>query len=480
MYAFPMSEMQPFVQDALDIIEYANGSVTSKWGSLRAKAGHPKPFNLKMMEIGNENGGPDYQERFDLIYDAIKAKYPNMQLIANEPIKDRRPDIVDVHDYNTVESFLKNAKQFDTTDRNAPNLYVGEYAMTVNAGNGTLEAGLAEAAYMTGLERNSDVVKMASYAPLLCYPDWRWWNPNAILFNQNKNYGTPSYWVQCMFANNRAKQILPVDMNITLPAAPKIHGKIGVGSWNTQAEFKDIKVVKGDQTLFASDFSKGLDGWQTSGGQWGVVDGVLQQSGSGNGTQALIGDESWSDYTLTLKARKISGAEGFLITFGATKEDRPRWNIGGWGNTSCGLEATGLDVPHVNMKVETGRWYDIKVEVNGTQAKCYLDGELIHTANRMPLATFAAVAGMTDKAGETILKFVNASSEARSVKIDLDGAKSGQIAGVAEVLTSGNVRDENSFDTPNSIVPLTTDFSASVPDFSYTFPANSLTILRWK
>jgi alpha-L-arabinofuranosidase len=479
LYAVPMDQMDPYVRDALDAIEYANGPVTSKWGALRAQNGHPAPFRLTMMEIGNEEVGRDYAERYALLYDAIKAKYPDVQLIANEPVSTRTPDLIDPHHYGDFPSFLSQVTRFDSYDRTAPKIYFGEYAQTEDAGAGTLQAALGEAAFMTGLERNGDVVKMASYAPLLCNPDWRGWNPNAILFDQSQVYGTPSYWVQVMFANHRSDQIYPVELDLPAAAAPVIQGKIGVGTWGTQAEFKDIKVVQGGQTLFESDFSKGLNGWRTPRGRWTTENGVLRQTGDANGTLAMAGDASWRDYNLTLKARKISGSEGFLITFGAHNDEKSWWNLGGWGSALHGVEAPGLNGPRTDGRIETGRWYDIKIELQGTQANFYLDGRLVHSLTREPLRTFAAVAGRDQKTGETILKFVNASEEPRTINLELRGASAGKITGRAWVLTSANARDENSFESPLRVSPREEPFAADAPNFTHAFPANSVTILRW-
>lgn len=482
MYVVPMHEMQPFVQDALDAIEYANGPTTGKWGALRAKHGHPEPFQLRMMEIGNENGGRDYHERFNLIHDAIKAKYPDMLLIANEAVPNAKPEMIDPHHYGDFASFLSQVHRFDSYDRNAPKIYFGEYAQTQDAGTGTLQAALGEAAFMTGLERNGDVVRMSSYAPLLCHPDWRGWNPNAIIFDQWQSYGTPSYWVQSMFAQHRADQVLPVAMRIEETAPQPIKGMIGVGTWGGSAEFKDIKVVgKDGKTLLESDFSQGLAGWKTRRGQWTTENGVLRQNSDEEGTVATAGNPGWHDYTLTLKARKISGAEGFLITFGSPKgTEKSWWNLGGWGNRQHGIEAPGIETQQVPGSIATGRWYDIKIELNAGTVKCYLDGKLIHTASHAPLPACAAVAGRDDRTGETILKFVNAGATPQTIDITLKGAPAGRISGKSSVLTSSGERDENSFETPLKIVPKDEPFTADGPRFTRTFSANSVSILRWR
>ncbi len=171
--------------------------------------------------------------------------------------------------------------------------------------------------------------------------------------------------------------------DLGIKSGEPIRGMVGVGTWATQAEFQDIKVTRGNQTLYASDFSKGLDGWKATGGKWEVVNGALRQSTTEPGTRALIGDPSWGDYTLTLKARKLSGTEGFLILFGAPDAStKSWWNLGGWDNTRHALEVPdGASTP-MPGKIETGRWYDIKIEVQGSTAKAYLDGKLVQQARR--------------------------------------------------------------------------------------------------
>jgi O-glycosyl hydrolase len=174
---------------------------------------------------------------------------------------------------------------------------------------------------------------------------------------------------------------------LSLPAraAEPIRGMVGVGTWSTQAEFKDIKVVKGNQTLYSSDFSKGLEGWKTMRGKWEVVDGVLRQSSNEQDARALIGDPAWSDYTLMLKARKLGGEEGFLIFFGLPNAGATsRWNIGGWGNTKHALQAPDVSNEQLAGKIETGRWYDIRIELKGNSIRAFLDNQLVQEATQAP------------------------------------------------------------------------------------------------
>ncbi|HUJ71361.1 MAG TPA: alpha-L-arabinofuranosidase C-terminal domain-containing protein, partial [Verrucomicrobiae bacterium] len=466
-----------YVQDALDAIEYANGPVTSKWGALRAKAGHAAPFKLKYMEIGNENGGPVYHERYALFYDAIKAKYPDMKLIACDwhglP-RNRSLDLIDSHSYSNPQSFRNMATRYDRYDRNDPKVYFGEYAVTQQAGNGNLQAAVAEAAFMTGLERNSDVVLMSSYAPLFVNPAWRTWNPNAIVFDQARVYGTPSYWVQTMFGANRPDRVLPIDLQQPPTPVENLRGAIGVGTWATQAEFKDIKVTADGVTLFEGQET---NGWEMTRGSWEVVDGALRQTSGDTDVRAIAGAESWTNYTYTLKARKLSGNEGFLIIFQQKGGEKSWWNLGGWGNTEHGLEVAGITAEHVPGRIETGRWYDIRVELKGPFLRCYLDDKLVYDVVRVAPKSLFAVAGLTNK-GEIILKMVNAGRQPQPVTVQLRGAGRVSSTGKAIVLSSDDPMDENSFDEPTKISPKEETITDAAATFTRTLPGYSVTVLK--
>ena len=455
-------------------------------GAVRARNGHPKPFHLKYLEIGNENGGPRYQERYALFHDALQKSHPEIRLIANEPVTTRPMDILDEHYYSSPQFFIQNATKYDSYDRQGPKIYVGEYAVTENGGQGNLRAALGEAAFMVGMERNSDVVVMASYAPLFTNVHYKKWNPDLINFDSARVYGLPSYYVQQLFARNRPDVLLPVQLDTpTTAAVPVQRGAIGVGTWATQAEYRDIKVVQGHKTLFASDFSGGSKGWRFHDGQWQAADGVLRQSGRGVDFRALAGDPSWTDYTLTLKARKLGGAEGFLILV-RVKDDNNWvwWNIGGWGNVRHALERCddGSKSPlgqSVSGQVETGRWYDVRVEVQGDRIRCFLDDRLINQAVYAPItvSTLHAVAGRVKATGEVILKVVNVSAQPQETIIQLRGVKAVAPQAAAVVLTSADPSNENSLEQPAKVAPVTGTVKAA-PNFRHTFPANSLTVLR--
>lgn len=484
----PMDQMGQWVQDALDAIEYANGPTNSFWGGLRARHGHPAPFNLKYVEIGNENGTQAYNERWSLFYHAIKSKYPDIQLIANlwqgNVPRDPKPDLIDEHYYSTPEFFMQQANRYDTYDRNGPKIFVGEYAVTRNAGQGNLRAAIGEAAFMTGLERNSDIVAMAAYAPLLVNVNHRKWNPDLINFDSSRWYGLPGYYVQKLFAEHRGDVVLPVKVEAGVVEEKSPTGCIGVGTWNTAAEFKDIKVTAPDgKVLFASDFTRDSSGWRMlGGGEWRVQNGALQQLAEREFVRALAGDKSWTDYTIELKARKLSGQEGFLVLFHINNdEDRFWWNVAGWNNTQHAIELNDT-LDGKRGSVETDRWYDLKVEVRGAAVKCWMDGRLIHDLKNTLALTRGLFASATreDASGEIIVKVVNAMHTPALTEMQLGGAK--QLANEARliVLASDNPTDENSLDEPLKVSPKTSTIKLNGAKFTHTFPANSLTVLRIK
>jgi len=224
----PADELDPYIQDALDLIEFANGNINSTWGKKRAELGHPNPFNLTMLGVGNENWGPQYIERLQLFTKAIKQKYPVIQLITStgyspnpqfkfmdSALRKLNVDIIDEHYYQTPNWFLMNAAKYDHYDRKGPKIFLGEYAsQSVRIGSAdnknTLLCALGEAAFMTGLERNADIVTMAAYAPLFAHvSDWQW-TPNLIWFDNARSYATPSYYVQQLFSRNRGTHVVPL------------------------------------------------------------------------------------------------------------------------------------------------------------------------------------------------------------------------------------------------------------------------------
>ena len=199
--------LEPFIQDALDEIEYVTGDASTKWGKVRAGDGHPEPFPMRYIEIGNEDffdKSGSYEERFARFAKAIRGKYPQYKLIATTPVKTAVPDAVDDHFYQTPEQFFALVHKYDNADRNGPKVFVGEWATRMGSPTPNFGAALGDAAWMTGMERNSDLIVMASYAPLLTNvnPGGMQWTTDLIGYDAMKAYGSPSYWAQVLFAGH--------------------------------------------------------------------------------------------------------------------------------------------------------------------------------------------------------------------------------------------------------------------------------------
>lgn len=225
----PMDELDPYVSDAIDLIEFANGPIESPWGKVRSDMGHPEPFNMKYIGIGNEQWGPEYIKRYKVFETAIKSRYPEMIIVSGsgpfpdgemfeygwEELKKLDAEIVDEHYYRNPEWFLENADRYDNYDRTGPKIFAGEYAAQSVAiaspdNKNNWNCALSEAAFMTGLERNAEIVHLTSYAPLFAHAEGWQWTPDLIWFNNLEAYGTPNYYVQKLFATNPGTQVLAI------------------------------------------------------------------------------------------------------------------------------------------------------------------------------------------------------------------------------------------------------------------------------
>jgi alpha-N-arabinofuranosidase len=209
----PGPALEPYIQDALDEIEYATGGADTKWGAERVKDGHAAPFPLHYVEIGNEDWfdkSGSYDGRFAQYFKEFKQHYPNLQLIATAPVKSVKPDVLDEHYYMSAEKSLEDADHYDKTDRTGPKIFVGEWATREGEPTPNLEAALGDAAWMTGMERNSDIVIMASYAPLFVNvnPGGMQWATDLIGYDALSSYGSPSYWAQVLFGSYLGTEVV--------------------------------------------------------------------------------------------------------------------------------------------------------------------------------------------------------------------------------------------------------------------------------
>lgn len=478
-------DLDAFIQDALDAIDYALGDGTTEWSRKRVENGHPEPFPLQYVEIGNENWGPVYEKRYDRFYRAIKAKYPRLTLISTLGLggqhRHERVDMIDPHWYVAPEFFLSSSRLFDQQERGGYAVYVGEYAVNQQVGGGNLLGALAEAAFLSGMERNSDLVKMASYAPLLENVNDRVWPTNLIWFDSHRVMGRSSYHVQKMYAENRPDYNTATEFEQPRSGV-QVSGRIGLGGWNTDNEYRELKVTLPDGRVIEADMERG---WTPKGGTWSAADGTLSQEGPGVMRWSIWDSpEEFSDCSISVKARKKSGDEGFILYFGMQGETGCVLNIGGWGNQTTAFQRmVGADMPqipnNIAQQVETGRWYDIRIDIHGDSFTYSLDGKRMLEA-RIEQSRQYVVSGYDETTGEEVIKFVNATEKPFTAGIELAGAESVGRTGKAIVLTSGDPSDENSLDNPEKVVPEERVYKGFSDRFTYTFDPWSFTVLRIK
>jgi alpha-L-arabinofuranosidase len=471
----PLDELDPYIQDALDLIEFANGPATSQWGAQRAAMGHPEPFELKLLGVGNEQWGPQYLERYAAFATVLRERHPEIQLVSGSGpapaderyeflwpgLRELPTDIVDEHCYANPIWFLSNVGRYDDFDRDGPKVFFGEYAaqsdkiVSVENRN-NWECALSEAAFLTGVERNADVVTMASYAPLFAHADAWQWTPDLIWVDNLRTLPTANYYVQQQFMHHRGDVVLPVER--TGDPEPKVAtGGIRLSTYNGAAEFRNVVVTSGGRTL-------------------------LRRETAREGDQ--FGDASWADYTLSLQARKTGGREGFII---AVRDLHPntwvQWNLGGWNNTRHGIQSTlGVQpslIAQVPGHIAGDRWYDVKIVLTGPRMDCFLDGELVQSVEvPLPRTEGVFASAVRDEAtGEVILKVANVHPTPRTVGIALEGVRG--IAGRSQVITlQGGLKDMNTFEEPTRIAPVPRLETLRGPGFQREFPAHSFTVIR--
>lgn len=265
-----LKDLQPYVDDALDLIEFCNGDVNTKWGKIRARLGHPKPFNLKQIGIGNEQWGPLYAERLEVFVKQIRAKYPNIKICGTsgpsadgkdfdygwQQMRKLNVDLVDEHYYKSPQWFLDNAGRYDKYDRRGPKVFAGEYAAHGKGERNNWEAALSEACFMTGLERNADVVYQATYAPLFAHVDGWQWKPDLIWFDNLNSVRSANWYVQMLYGTHKGTNMLKVTEN-----GANVEGSNGLYASAVYDKIKKQYIVKvGNSAANAQEVTINLNG----------------------------------------------------------------------------------------------------------------------------------------------------------------------------------------------------------------------------
>lgn len=531
-------EFRQYIQDMHDLIEFCRGDENSTWGKVRASLGHPEPFELKYICIGNEQEGEIYFERYQAFLDSFnqaKAKNPSLydgieliysagafdgthgenyiksyeyakEQLGDSDVAEDFAGATDQHYYNQPEWFLKNTDYYDednykrSVDGMTDTIYgggiqvfLGEYAAKSN----TLKAALAEAAYMTGLERNGDIVRMAAYAPLFGNLTATHWSPDLIWFNNHQVTGSISYYVQKLFSLNTGTKLLKSNLEGASVEQQPLSGRVGIGTWYTSAEFDNVKITDNEsgRILGSDGFSLPLNFWWNwdniyDSNDFEIKNGKLVQTNTWmpyteTGMVAYYGCDDWTNYTYTVEATKLEGEEGFIIPF-AVKDAQNCWfwNIGGWGNkVSClqqiengaKTKILGTEKP---CTIEAGKTYEIKIVVSGTKIECYLDGVLYaehDMASKAEAEAYHVVS--TDENGDVIIKIVNVTDSKKVVAIDLGGANVKSSATINQV-AGDSLGNDNILGAKEDCIMEEFTLSGFSDKFNYTVPAYSVTSIR--
>ncbi len=507
-------EFQRYIDDALDLVEFCMGDTDTEWGAVRAAMGHPEKFELHYIGIGNEQFGSEYNRRYAKFREAFneaKEKDPELYgdiklIMANgltsgstdgwDSVKaagggTKLADTLDEHYYNSPTWFLMSENRYDSYDREGPTVFIGEYASQSN----TSLSAMAEAAYLTSVERNGDIVELAAYAPLLAndsFAGWKW-VPDLIWFNSDTVWGSTNYYVQKIYMNNQPDKIIPSELDgLGYSKLNSLSGKIGVGTWVTSATFDDIKVTdnKTGDVLFSNDFSDSdLKGSTKVGGAFSVKNGVLTQTNTAypsndvTGDVIYFGDASWTNYTLTFKATKTGGGEGFIIPFAVkSAQDFFHWNIGGWGNTKSAVEfceggAKSGQLPGTvkDFRVENGKTYEIKIVIEGYNIKGYIDDELMFDFDSAYTRGIYSVIGEDEN--DIIIKIVN-TDERNKIPVRIDLSKVSSFSGelTAQKILFGSKDTVNN--ATASPIRIRDEKITVAPVFDYTIQYSSMIVIR--
>lgn len=482
----PLDEMQEWIDDALDLIEFANGSVDSEWGGLRAEMGHPEPFNMEYLGIGNEEVGEEFFIRYAIVHRAVREKYPEIKLINTsgpfcsggeyergwKSARDNGSDFVDEHYYQSALWYEANMHRYDNFDPDEPKVFLGEYASWSNE----YRNAIVEAAYMTGLEK-APAVGLACYAPMLANTDYTNWRPDMVYYNNHKSFGSANYHVQKLFMQHQGDYLLHVKQeNFDEPlkfTEDVTSGYISFSTGSASVSFYDIKVT---------DLTTGA-----------VTECADTQISKDNKKAVVCENQELTHHSISFKAKKkrehenmsVWGGTGFELNFSERdKKNFMSWTVGGWQNQDSMFNKTingsGFGFAQSLFTFGFDKEYSFRVEITGRRICGYIDDECVADEEyRLPETEMLYVtSSVEESSGDVIIKAVNLRDAEVESKIEVNGI-SGDRRTVKIYSMSGNdAHDVNSFDEPDKVCTSNSEMQVSGNSFIYKFPPLSLTVFR--
>lgn len=468
-----LSQIGEWVQEALDLIEFANADESTTWGRIRAELGHPKPFGLKYLAIGNEEIGEGFFERYPYFHQAIREKYPEIQIINSagpfpvgegyeagwESARKHGSDLVDEHYYSNPEWFIANMHHYDALDAKGPGVFLGEYASWGN----TYENALVEAAYMTHLEKAA-AVKLACYAPLFCNISYKNWTPDMIFFNEEKRLLTANYYVQKMFMEHQGEfEIDAVGTNLgqrqAYPGPKQLDGVFSIAGNSIEGRIEKLTIRDGEnQTIYSLDSLE-------------ITDSKEQE----------IFNIPKTDYVIEFEFQRSKGRKGLYIHLA---NHLVVWEFGGWDNWDCNIQylrrGRGATISHAIFHVEDIR-YRLRIEVEGSSVTTYINGKKWNSVMiPQPELEELYYCASVDQNGDTILKVVNLTEDEKKVTVDIKGGKENyRIAQITE-LSGNSPTDENTFEQPDTVCPVQRVESVTSNAITHVFPKQSVTVMVLK
>ncbi|WP_106828983.1 alpha-L-arabinofuranosidase C-terminal domain-containing protein [Parabacteroides pacaensis] len=469
-------EMDKLVQDVLDAIEYANAPADSTWGALRKRNGHPEPFHLKYVEIGNENYGYEYFRRYEYFHKAIREKYPDITVISSDYSSKYRTEWQDKHFFADRTFLMSQSGYFNMNKRisHFQPVSIGSFSAVNNIEGATLQNAVGEACFMIGLEKNPDIIKQVAYAPLLANVNYENCLPAAIYFDTHRVVETPSYQVLKAFSENRGDELLKSEVTTELrPQA--IFGGAGIYMFDDFYEIEHF-AIDGE-----TDYSS-----QVISGEWNVLPAGKLIASPNKWNYIVCGDSLAYNYVVTARIRRVKGSNSIQFRVRDNgRTDRQQNHVVftlGPGESSLTQQSGQVAYPLTPARscpLAMNTWYDIKVVCQDDTYSCYVNDSLLHRTTLEPIPSLVSVVTRNKEDNTIILKVVNTTYHPEKTSIEIENANVKKEAEVIEIV--GDPVDRNTLDMPTCVVPRNKNITLSATHpIVYNFPPNSVTILKLK